>query len=79
MAGNEWGQTTYPVVPGHEIVAGVTAAGNKGHEIPELVIVAGVGAHGGSGRESGVKCQLGPEQYRTVGNGRWHPYSARDS
>ena len=29
MARNEWGQTIYPVVPGHEIVGRVTAVGNR--------------------------------------------------
>src|SRR2546423_15546307 len=29
MARNEWKQTIYPVVPGHEIVGRVTAVGNK--------------------------------------------------
>src|SRR6266513_1180880 len=29
MSRNEWGQTIYPVVPGHEIVGRVIAVGNK--------------------------------------------------
>ena len=28
MLGNDWGQTTYPFVPGHEIVGRITAAGD---------------------------------------------------
>ena len=30
MARNEWGQSTYPLVPGHEIVGRVTATGPAG-------------------------------------------------
>ena len=29
MARNEWGQSVYPMVPGHEIVGRVTAAGSS--------------------------------------------------
>jgi uncharacterized zinc-type alcohol dehydrogenase-like protein len=29
VANNEWGNTTYPLVPGHEVVGRITAAGSK--------------------------------------------------
>src|ERR1700682_2356952 len=47
MARNEWGQTIYPVVPGHEIVGKVTAVGNKVKKF-KRGDVAGVGVMVGS-------------------------------
>ncbi len=42
MARNEWKQTIYPVVPGHEIVGRVTAVGDKAKKFKRGDI-AGVG------------------------------------
>ena len=41
QARNEWGFTTYPIVPGHEIVGRVTAVGGKvtKHKTGDLVAV----------------------------------------
>ena len=49
MARNEWGQTIYPVVPGHEIVGRVTAVGDdvtnfKNGDLVGVVQVGTVGA-----------------------------------
>ncbi|HAV55016.1 MAG TPA: hydroxyacid dehydrogenase, partial [Aequorivita sp.] len=41
-ARNEWGGSTYPVVPGHEIIGRVTAIGKNVHNFTEGDIV-GVG------------------------------------
>jgi uncharacterized zinc-type alcohol dehydrogenase-like protein len=74
MARNEWKQTIYPVVPGHEIVGRVIAVGNRvsrfkpGH-------LAGVGVMVDSCREC-VNCRKGLEQYCTVG--MVGTYSAED-
>src|SRR5437762_10587182 len=65
MARNEWGQTIYPVVPGHEIVGRVTAVGNKVTKFREGDLV-GVGVMVDSCREC-VNCRRGLEQYCTVG------------
>jgi len=74
MARNEWGQTIYPVVPGHEIVGRVTAAGNKVTKFRSGDL-AGVGVMVESCREC-VNCRKGLEQYCTVG--MVGTYSARD-
>src|SRR5438552_8493861 len=74
MARNEWGQTIYPVVPGHEIVGRVTAVGNKVTKFREGDLV-GVGVMVDSCREC-VNCRRGLEQYCTVG--MVLTYSARD-
>jgi len=74
MARNEWGQTIYPVVPGHEIVGRVTAAGNKVSKFRSGDL-AGVGVMVESCREC-VNCRKGLEQYCTVG--MVGTYSARD-
>jgi alcohol dehydrogenase (NADP+) len=74
MARNEWGQTIYPVVPGHEIVGRVTAAGNKVTNFRSGDL-AGVGVMVESCREC-VNCRKGLEQYCTVG--MVGTYSARD-
>ena len=74
MARNEWGQTIYPVVPGHEIVGRVTAAGDKVTNFRSGDL-AGVGVMVESCREC-VNCRKGLEQYCTVG--MVGTYSARD-
>lgn len=75
MARNEWGQTIYPVVPGHEIVGRVTAVGNKVTKF-RRGDVAGVGVMVGSCRVC-VNCRKGLEQYCTDG-GMVGTYSAHD-
>ena len=75
MARNEWKQTIYPVVPGHEIVGKVTAVGNKVKKFKRGDL-AGVGVMVGSCRKCG-NCRKGLEQYCTVG-GMVGTYSARD-
>ncbi len=64
-ARNEWGNTVYPVVPGHEIVGHVTAIGDKvsKYKIGDLV---GVGCMVDSCRECD-SCKEGLEQYCEVG------------
>jgi alcohol dehydrogenase (NADP+) len=74
MARNEWQQTIYPVVPGHEIVGRVSAAGNKVTKFRSGDL-AGVGVMVGSCREC-INCRKGLEQYCTVG--MVGTYSARD-
>ena len=74
MARNEWGQTIYPVVPGHEIVGRVTAVGNKVTRFRNGDL-AGVGVMVDSCREC-ANCRKGLEQYCTVG--MVLTYSARD-
>ena len=74
MARNEWKQTIYPVVPGHEIVGRVTAVGNKVTKFRSGAL-AGVGVMVDSCRECG-NCRKGLEQYCTVG--MVGTYSARD-
>lgn len=74
MARNEWKQTIYPVVPGHEIVGRVAAVGNKVTKFRSGDI-AGVGVMVGSCRVC-VNCRKGLEQYCTVG--MVGTYSARD-
>lgn len=74
MARNEWKQTIYPVVPGHEIVGRVTAVGDK---VTKFGVgdLAGVGCLVDSCREC-ANCKKGLEQYCTVGN--VGTYSGRD-
>jgi len=74
MARNEWKQTIYPVVPGHEIVGRVTAVGNKVTKF-KTGDLAGVGCLVDSCRQC-VNCKKGLEQYCTVGNVL--TYSGRD-
>ena len=74
MARNEWGQTTYPVVPGHEIVGRVTAVGNKVTRFRKGDL-AGVGVMVDSCRECD-NCKRGLEQYCKVG--MVGTYSAKD-
>ncbi len=65
-ARSEWGPTTYPVVPGHEIVGIVTAVGSEvtKHAVGDRV---GVGCMVDSCREC-VSCRKGEEQYCLKGN-----------
>jgi len=60
-ARNEWGNTTFPVVPGHEIVGRVTAIGThvSKHRIGDIV---GIGCFVDSCRTC-VNCAAGEEQY----------------
>ena len=74
MARNEWGQTIYPVVPGHEIVGRVTAVGDDVTKFRSGDLV-GVGCMVDSCREC-VNCRKGLQQYCTVG--MVLTYSARD-
>ncbi|HEY3113289.1 MAG TPA: NAD(P)-dependent alcohol dehydrogenase [Gemmatimonadaceae bacterium] len=74
MARNEWGQTIYPVVPGHEIVGRVTAVGKKVTRFHSGDL-AGVGVMVDSCREC-VNCRKGLEQYCT--KGMVLTYSSRD-
>jgi uncharacterized zinc-type alcohol dehydrogenase-like protein len=75
MARNEWKQTIYPVVPGHEIVGRVTDVGNKVTKFKRGDL-AGVGVMVGSCRHC-PNCRKGLEQYCTDG-GMVGTYSARD-
>jgi uncharacterized zinc-type alcohol dehydrogenase-like protein len=74
MARNEWGQTIYPVVPGHEIVGRVTAVGKDVTKF-KTGDLAGVGVIVDSCRKC-VNCRKGLEQYCTVG--MVGTYSAHD-
>src|SRR3954466_15725490 len=65
MVRNEWKQTVYPVVPGHEIVGRVTAVGGDVRKF-KVGDVAGVGVMVDSCREC-VNCRNGLQQYCTVG------------
>ncbi len=74
MARNEWKQTIYPIVPGHEIVGKVTAVGDKVTKFKRGDL-AGVGVMVDSCREC-VNCKKGLEQYCKVG--MVGTYSAHD-
>jgi alcohol dehydrogenase (NADP+) len=74
MVRNEWKQTIYPVVPGHEIVGKVTAVGGKAKKF-KRGDVAGVGVMVDSDRTC-VNCKKGLEQY--CKGGMVGTYSARD-
>ena len=65
MARNEWKQTIYPVVPGHEIVGRVIGVGDKVKRFKPGDI-AGVGVMVDSCREC-KNCRKGLQQYCTVG------------
>ncbi|HVG15107.1 MAG TPA: NAD(P)-dependent alcohol dehydrogenase [Chitinophagaceae bacterium] len=58
---NEWGNTMYPIVPGHEIVGKVSKVGNKVTKFKEGDL-AGVGCMVDSCREC-ENCKQGLEQY----------------
>jgi len=61
MARNEWGQSTYPMVPGHEIVGRVTAAGSAVAKFKTGEIAA-IGVIVDSCRQCAA-CDAGDEQY----------------
>jgi uncharacterized zinc-type alcohol dehydrogenase-like protein len=63
---NEWKNTVYPVVPGHEIVGRVTATGDRVARF-KTGDIAGVGVLVDSCREC-TNCRKGLEQYCKVGN-----------
>jgi uncharacterized zinc-type alcohol dehydrogenase-like protein len=62
---NEWGQTVYPVVPGHEIVGRVTAVGSQVTRF-KVGDLAGVGCMVDSDRNCPA-CREGLEQYCETG------------
>jgi uncharacterized zinc-type alcohol dehydrogenase-like protein len=62
---NEWGNSVYPVVPGHEIVGRVTRVGRQVSKF-KVGDLAGVGCLVDSCRECS-NCQKGWEQYCTNG------------
>ncbi|ESQ85902.1 hypothetical protein AEAC466_01610 [Asticcacaulis sp. AC466] len=66
MARNEWGFSSYPVVPGHEIVGRVSKVGSAVTKFKEGDLV-GVGCMVDSCRTCS-NCQEGLEQYCEVGN-----------
>lgn len=73
-ARNEWGNTQYPYVPGHEIVGRVTAVGNQVTRFKEGDLV-GVGCLVDSCREC-ASCKDGLEQY--CENGWTGTYNSED-
>jgi uncharacterized zinc-type alcohol dehydrogenase-like protein len=75
MARNEWKQTIYPVVPGHEIVGRVTAVGDEVTKFKRGDL-AGVGVAVNSCGKC-VNCRQGLEQYCKVG--MVGTYSAHDT
>jgi uncharacterized zinc-type alcohol dehydrogenase-like protein len=71
---NEWGNSLYPMVPGHEIVGRVTAVGEHVQKFKEGDL-AGVGCLVDSCRECD-NCQKGLEQF--CRNGSTGTYNAED-
>jgi len=65
MARNEWGQSVYPLVPGHEIVGRVTAAGSAVTKF-KVGDIAAVGVIVDSCRHC-APCQRGEEQFCNEG------------
>lgn len=63
---NEWGNTIFPIVPGHEIVGRVSAVGN---DVTKFAVgdLAGIGCLVDSCRECD-NCKEGLEQYCSNGN-----------
>jgi len=74
MARNEWGQSIYPMVPGHEIVGRVTAAGGKVKKF-KAGDVAAVGVIVDSCRHC-APCDRGEEHYCL--EGATLTYAAKD-
>jgi alcohol dehydrogenase (NADP+) len=74
QARNEWGNSIYPMVPGHEIVGRVTAIGGhvKGFKVGDL---AGVGCLVDSCRTCS-QCEAGEEQF--CENGSTGTYNSKD-
>ncbi len=74
QARNEWGNSIYPMVPGHEIVGRITAVGShvKNFKVGEL---AGVGCIVDSCRTCS-QCEAGEEQY--CENGMTGTYNSID-
>jgi uncharacterized zinc-type alcohol dehydrogenase-like protein len=74
MARNEWGQTIYPLVPGHEIVGRVTASGSnvKKFKVGEI---AAIGVIVDSCRHC-APCNRGEEHFCT--EGATLTYNAKD-
>jgi len=74
QARNEWHSSTYPLVPGHEIVGRVSAVGEqvKGFQVGEMV---GVGCMVDSCQHCG-SCHAGLEQY--CENGATWTYNDKD-
>jgi len=66
VARNEWGNTTYPAVPGHEIVGRITAVGNDVSRF-KAGDLAGVGCMVDSCRVCD-NCKKGLEQFCREGN-----------
>ncbi len=74
MARNEWGNSVYPMVPGHEIVGRVTAAGSAVKKF-KVGQVAAIGVMVDSCRHC-VPCTRGEEQY--CENGMTLTYASPD-
>jgi uncharacterized zinc-type alcohol dehydrogenase-like protein len=74
QARNEWGDSMYPMVPGHEIVGRVSAAGRDVRRFKPGDLAA-VGVMVGSCREC-VNCKAGLEQYCV--KGMVGTYNAKD-
>jgi uncharacterized zinc-type alcohol dehydrogenase-like protein len=73
QARNEWGNSIYPMVPGHEIVGRVTSVGSQVKKFNKGDL-AGVGCLVNSCREC-VNCKKGLEQYCKNGNvGTYNAY-----
>jgi uncharacterized zinc-type alcohol dehydrogenase-like protein len=73
-ARNDWGFTTYPVVPGHEIVGKVIKVGNAVQKV-KVGDIAGVGCFVDSCREC-KSCKQDLEQY--CSNGATQTYNSPD-
>jgi len=73
---NEWGNSSYPMVPGHEIVGRVVAVGAGVTKVKPGQI-AGVGCMVDSCRRCGP-CERGLEQYCEQGNTQTYNHVERD-
>jgi alcohol dehydrogenase (NADP+) len=76
QARNEWGGSTYPMVPGHEIVGRVVRVGAEVRKF-KAGDLAGVGCLVDSCRTCG-SCQEGLEQYCEAGNTQTYNGKERD-